>query len=198
MRRALQGFRVVPALAALLVASGLLACSPMTRYKVLNFFFDGVPPPPGMVVDTLDQDRQRERSVSTFSRGIAAIREAAPRPAAVPGIQSTHPPYRDRDCQKCHDMTLGGMQDTARDASLCDRCHYDQRKEEGWDHGPINLGSCIPCHVPHASVHKSLLSDPIPKLCLDCHMEVSPDFHEHHDVHNFLNCVECHDPHRMY
>ena len=34
--------------AILIVAVTMFGCSPKTKYHVLSFFFDGVPPPPGM------------------------------------------------------------------------------------------------------------------------------------------------------
>ena len=151
-----------------------------------------------MVIETIGPEEAGTRVATTFTSGIAALRERAVPPPSVPKIRSQHPPYQQRKCLECHDMTTNESMDTARDASLCDRCHYDQRKEEGWDHGPINLGVCIPCHVPHASIHPSLLSEAVPKLCVDCHLEVAPEKAEYHDVPNFFNCVDCHDPHRMY
>lgn len=190
------GKRFLLAALAGVLALGVVACSPMTRYQVLSFFFDGVPPPPGMVVEK--PPTEEPRRTSAFAAGLRALREEATPPEAPPRIVSVHEPYQERNCQQCHDMTHAGMKDPARDASLCDRCHIDQRKEEGWDHGPINLGTCVPCHVPHASVYPSLLYTPVPDLCLDCHVDVTRESREEHDVPNFPNCVECHDPHRMY
>lgn len=189
--------RLLPAAVLILCGLAVVACSPMTRYQVLSFLFDGVPPPPGHVAEPRPRE-DRGRPTSAFAAGLRTIREEAIRPQAPPRIASVHEPYQERNCGLCHDMTHSGMKDPARDASLCDRCHLDQRQEQGWDHGPINLGTCIPCHVPHASIHEHLLSVPVPDLCLDCHVDVTPASHEDHDVENFNNCVECHDPHRMY
>src|SRR5690606_14426887 len=118
---------------------------------------------------------------------------------AVPArvVRSVHKPYQERQCSQCHDMTRG-TGDIAHDASLCDKCHYEDRRRGGWDHGPINLGTCVPCHTPHNSEHEKLLALPIPDLCLTCHIEETPTRQEYHDVPNFNDCVACHDPHRMY
>ncbi len=176
------------------------ACSPATRYRVLSFFFDGVPPPPGMEVEEPERPERAERYQSPFAEGLATLRER-PRPprdtVPVTRVVSIHEPYQANNCRACHD-TERDMLDIVTDAALCDRCHLEQRVEEEWDHGPINIGTCVPCHVPHASVHEALLETPVPELCLDCHVDVTGSEPHHLDEPDFPNCVSCHDPHRMY
>jgi predicted CXXCH cytochrome family protein len=174
-----------------------MACSPSTRYQVLTFLFDGVPPPPGVEPHPDDEPQEPERVISTFARSLRGIEGAAERAAPPPLILSVHQPYLDRKCSECHDMSTGTF-DIAHDATLCDRCHADQRKEQDWDHGPINLGTCVPCHVPHQSTHKRLLYKAVPDLCYTCHVDVESGVAEYHDVPNLSDCVACHDPHRMY
>ena len=91
-----------------------------------------------------------------------------------------------------------GFAPGAKDAALCDRCHKEQRIREGWDHGPINLGTCVPCHRPHESEYPYLLEKPMPDLCLDCHGTEMEKYQFYHAVPDVSNCSTCHDPHRMY
>lgn len=182
----------VVSLAALSVPS----CSPVSRYRVLSAVFDGVPPPPGMEVPAPALETQGP--TSALSDGLARLR-AERRPRAKPGIVilSVHKPVADRQCDQCHNLDSPGG-DMAKDATLCDKCHADQRREQGWDHGPINLGTCIPCHLPHRSSHEHLLAMAVPDLCLNCHQAVTPEGPDYHRVDNFASCTTCHDPHRMY
>jgi len=184
-------------------ASGLLglltllvtACTPVARYEVLSFFFDGVPPPPG--VEAPAPTPRRLRRESSFRASLAQL--GPPSPMAVPVVyKSIHQPVKENRCLFCHDPN-GPMDAVPHDARLCDRCHADKRKQEGWDHGPINLGTCIPCHRSHQSEHDHLLAEPVPALCLHCHDDVEPSQRpEYHQVPDYDRCVPCHDPHKMY
>jgi predicted CXXCH cytochrome family protein len=90
------------------------------------------------------------------------------------------------------------MEPLAIDARLCDRCHGEQRQREGWNHGPINLGTCIPCHRAHESPYPHLLDRPVPQLCLHCHVDALEIMPQYHQVADLEDCTQCHDPHRMY
>lgn len=176
----------------LVVAACLtMACAPTTRYRVLSFFFDGVPPPPGMEIA---EPMGPGESISPFRAALQAMPRAELPDVAQ--IVSVHAPYAERQCSECHGsvMTLDAI---PRDAALCDRCHLEQRVEEGWNHGPINLGTCVPCHRPHNSIYPHLLEQPVPALCLWCHADEMQRPTEYHDVPNVDACLECHDPHKM-
>jgi predicted CXXCH cytochrome family protein len=169
----------------------LVSCSETSRYRVLSFIFDGVPAPEGMEVK---EEGSRESEQTAFQQAVEELGvEKNPPP---PQIQSIHEPYLGRNCRVCHDSPLN-LDVIPRNAELCDRCHLQQRIVEGWDHGPINLGSCVPCHVPHSSIYPNLLSKPVPDVCLFCHQE-EEEHPEYHAVPNYSSCTECHDPHRMY
>lgn len=186
------------ALVAVLVLAGGVAtsCSPAGRYRVLSAVFDGVPPPPGMVVEGMDE-LDLDPNASAFSQGLATMR-ARRGPIAKPvKMVSVHKPVAENRCNECHNMDHPGA-DLARDATLCDKCHLEERQAKGWDHGPINLGTCIPCHLPHESPHEHLLAVAMPALCLNCHEAVSAEGPDYHRVANFGACTACHDPHRMY
>lgn len=175
----------------------LVACAPEARYRVLSFIFDGVPPPPGMRVESPISLSGGPAYSSTFNGGLSLAARGESAPPKVTFL-SVHKPVAENKCTECHDSKLGFDTLPPHDARLCDKCHLKQREKEGWNHGPINLGTCIPCHVPHRSRYEHLLSKPIPDLCLTCHQEDLARPEEYHDVTNVDDCIACHDPHRMY
>ena len=179
--------RRVAAAALLILAFSALACSPVARHRVLNFFFDGVPGGKGDAV-------KAERPPSLFHPTAAPL--TTPRPTPPP-IVSVHKPWAERQCRVCHESE-GRFVPISLDEKLCDRCHREQREREGWSHGPINLGTCVPCHRPHDSPYPRLLELPVPELCLICHREDLARQEKHHEVPNIRDCIACHDPHRMY
>lgn len=176
----------------------MMACAPTTRYRVMSFFFDGVPRPEGVENGRPGHMDYASTSLTPFQASMQALREqrgevSSPQPVFL----SIHQPVAENKCGQCHDPRVDFNQ-MARDASLCDRCHLDQRQEEGWDHGPINIGTCVPCHTPHKSQHPHLLAEPVPDVCLFCHRDDLTAGPEYHAVSNFDDCTACHDPHRMY
>lgn len=196
MNRGRQAWSPRIAAAAALLALLLVSCTRIGRYEVLSFFFDGVPTPPGVQAPAPRPVAGRAGASSVFVEAIQTLREQAPKKPKMIFL-SVHKPVAERKCQECHDEPSLGTQ-VAHDATLCDRCHQEQRREQGWDHGPINLGTCIPCHVPHRSTNEHLLSKPVPELCLNCHTTTMEGDSEYHVAANFNACTECHDPHRMY
>jgi predicted CXXCH cytochrome family protein len=189
----------VAALASMSVIPMVLwACSAETRYRTLNFFFDGVPGRPGTVSAA---GTKAERATSSTLAGAAVGPHAAKRPvAAVLPIVSSHPDVVKKACKSCHDPQRG-LRPFADEGKLCDRCHGETRKRGQWNHGPINTGSCLPCHRAHDSPYPHLLDKPIPDLCLVCHEKKNYGAAAQHDLShispNIANCTRCHDPHRM-
>lgn len=110
-------------------------------------------------------------------------------------IVSVHAPVRERRCTACHDMQ-SAMTLMADSIQLCDQCHKADRIEQGWDHGPINLGSCLPCHRAHDSPFPHLLDQPVPELCATCHAEDMGRAEPYHAGPNANDCTACHHPHR--
>jgi len=176
----------------------VVACAPETRYRVLSFVFDGVPPPSGPDVVEITPVAKPPGYTKTFNGGLSLAAQGKTPLEVRTVVLSVHKPVAENQCGECHDPSMGFDTMPAHDARLCDKCHQKQREEEGWSHGPINLGTCIPCHVPHKSTHLHLLSKSIPELCLQCHEEDLERPEEYHDVPNVNQCVACHDPHRMY
>lgn len=187
---------VVGWLACLVIA----ACSTASNYRVLSAVFDGVPPPPGTekpAEPSAAAPASADGEVPSWRADLQQARATKPQRTPPPVILSVHKPVAERLCSQCHNMNVP-LSELCRDATLCDRCHKEQRQREGWDHGPINLGTCIPCHLPHRSPNVHLLSKPLPDLCLGCHETLSNQSPEYHRVANFNECTACHDPHRMY
>jgi predicted CXXCH cytochrome family protein len=191
---------VWPRLALILVLIGSLSylgCGTEERYKVLSFFFDGVPkpgeenkpPPPkgpwGLPVEP----------------GSAAAKEfpvaqATPGPAMPPPPVSEHAPYRNRDCFSCHE-TESSMAPATSGAALCRKCHaaYLDPPMTDWVHGPAALGQCSLCHVSHKSQFPALLAKAQRDLCLRCHVEPGLLEEPYHKAAAAKDCSACHDPH---
>ena len=166
------------AIAAVLVWGG---CSVEKHYKVLSFFFDGVPEPSSVGVgDRAGDDGARSRTV----------------PAV---LVSWHRAYVERRCSVCHgDKTSFGFTTTGftdLDSSACIRCH-DDAMDEAFLHGPVAAGACTACHEPHESRYPRLLVAVSPSLCLQCHaseLELEPITPGHEDPAQ--DCLECHLAH---
>jgi predicted CXXCH cytochrome family protein len=165
----------------------LIACAPESRYKALSFFFDGVPGGQEERVKTAEP----HADLSRFHPTAAPFK---PIPTPLP-IVSVHKPVAEHRCAECHDKGRGYEVITISQ-SLCDKCHKEQRLKEKWDHGPINLGECLPCHVAHESAYPHLLDRPVPDVCLICHQEDMNRKERYHDVFNVNECAKCHNPHR--
>lgn len=166
------------------LALGLLACAPGARFKVLCFFFDGVPGGPS---------RHPKASAEELKPRRPGVPVATPRPTPLP-IISTHRPVADKRCKECH--SSGGMfMPIEMTQQLCDKCHKEKRLKEGWNHGPINLGTCVPCHRSHESPYPHLLDKAFPEVCLTCHKDDMEHPVKAHQVANVNQCIACHDPH---
>jgi predicted CXXCH cytochrome family protein len=81
---------------------------------------------------------------------------------------------------------------------LCLKCHEDA---QGWlknkyVHGPVAMGDCTACHLPHQSDYKFLLKEgQTSKFCFSCHDNVMMKRKFLHGPVAAGNCNVCHDPH---
>lgn len=176
--------------------SALWACSAGTRHEALTFFFDGAPPLGG-------EEQSADSAEDEATSPTLSVKRFPERKVAFPNA-SRHAPYRRGQCHGCHDPARGLM-NVAVGVELCDPCHGEQRKNERWDHGPIALGACAPCHRTHSSPHPALLDKPIPELCVYCHGkgedgEASFSHRtgagiEAEKTGNMEDCSSCHAPH---
>jgi predicted CXXCH cytochrome family protein len=156
------------------VAAVATACAATTRYKVLSFLFDGVPPP----------------SQPAAAAGLSGA--AVP---AVPGTRvspSNHGPYAARMCGSCHEAAATNALVAPKD-QLCFRCH-DLPLDRAYVHGPIASGGCLVCHDPHASPYRSLLVSDSDSFCFHCHDRAAVAAIPGHDGVE-SGCTGCHDAH---
>lgn len=169
----------IPLAVVTAVALAGIGCSVEKNYKLLSFFFDGVPAP-----KTAEEIAAETKLIS----GVASV-------SAV----SAHPAYVERRCGDCHggSAQFGFFSQgfTGLDARVCLKCHAQTIAAEPRLHGPVAAGACLWCHQPHESPYQSLLVKPSPDVCLRCHefqadAEPTPG-HEQPPV----DCLTCHRPH---
>ena len=178
-------------LCAFLFCFLLASCSdPVTRHKVLSTIFDGVPslPPAGEMCNEYYHER-----VATEAAGLEM---ADTDTAGGQNRGSSHKPYKEKKCSDCHSKnknTNAGL--IAPKRELCGVCHKDFIKGHNV-HGPVAVGDCLACHLPHNSQYLSLLKKNPDKVCAICHQEsrLAAAMHERFVV-KIISCGECHDPH---
>jgi predicted CXXCH cytochrome family protein len=169
--RARGGVRRLVVLATVFATVTLwLGCSVQKHYKLLSFFFDGVPDPNAPI---------------TLAGG-----------GRIPGlVYYPHKPYEDNQCAECH-SSPAEMVINRDDSSACLNCHAAVVNEYALMHGPVAAAACLWCHAPHESPLRPLLRARGPELCTQCHgLELmnSPQPPEHHDLKR--DCLGCHFGH---
>jgi predicted CXXCH cytochrome family protein len=75
-------------------------------------------------------------------------------------------------------------------STVCYECH-DANNDKEYVHGPVNMGICVACHMPHGSKNSSFLLASKETLCQGCHEELMTT---HPDTKSKI-CIDCHDPH---
>ncbi len=166
------------------------ACTPEKKYRILSFFFDGVPNPSATKATSAATEKEKQ-AITEAERSAEKIKNILKRTEAKRTV-SSHPPYVKRQCNRCHDQTSRNMLVTGKQA-LCFQCH-DKKKFTGpYVHGPVAVGACLMCHLPHQSKYPSLLTRKTPGLCLQCHNKQDVFANENHE--GVSDCLECHRPH---
>ncbi|UCC30147.1 MAG: hypothetical protein JSU86_18355 [Phycisphaerales bacterium] len=174
-------------LVALLAAASVLdlACAETTRYRVLTFFFEGVPKPGEAPVTDVGPE------VATKQEGALSARER--RRARRPTFHS-HSPYLQKRCSDCHRRDSGALIRPA-DQGLCQICHTDIPGDMQYVHGPVVVNACMFCHHQHQSLHPGLLRAESRSLCLRCHEPDAPPTGQHIETVGERACIDCHDAH---
>ena len=164
---------VVACLSVVAVLS--VGCNATSRYKVLSFFFDGVPPPP----------------TTEAPEGKQAATPASAIPSRQVGYRE-HGPYAARLCNACHESAATNALVAPRE-QLCFKCH-EFRTDKKYVHGPLASGGCLACHDPHSSQYRYFLVSESDSFCFHCHdREAIARIGAHGGVEQ--KCTACHDPH---
>jgi predicted CXXCH cytochrome family protein len=186
----------------LTVAIALLAgCNTKKNYKLLTFFFDGVPNPAAT------------NGAATSANTTPVLGNARPVPMTFPGAKADsfvhHPPYDSGTCKDCHEDRFSvQMKGPLKD--VCFACHDDFLAGTKVQHQPAtyigrlpgpNLSKtaqgCSSCHNPHGSPFRHMLLSESQSLCWECHdnflTNAAAKFTHPPVVTN--NCLNCHQPH---
>lgn len=177
-KRAIHLLLVLPLLAAWLPA----CADPATRYRVLRFFFDGVPPPGAR------EAAARAAAAETQAPAGEPAGERA-RPVSFP-----HEPFQKNRCGECHNLNTGLLVRSIADG-LCTMCHSQTMGRAAYVHGPVAVQDCTVCHHFHASAYPKLLLAGPSEICLRCHR--LGDLPEQPCAASYAiqHCIDCHDPH---
>jgi predicted CXXCH cytochrome family protein len=183
--------RTIICIAALLSLLPLLSgCDDSRRYKVLSYFFDGVPLP-----ESERAALQEQAHLSDPNSVDVVLLQGQPIE-----IWYTHEPYKSCDV-KCHGVRTGGYSGSVRMAveppQLCLQCHenmdYSMSRPGLSVHGPVAVGECLMCHSPHKSKYKHVLKQSVPDLCYQCHVASRIELIKGHS--QAKDCLKCHYGH---
>ncbi len=164
----------------MLVNSG---CVTQKNYKILSFFFDGVPDP--VQQKTVSEDTLRQEN-GTVAMQVTSTRN---------NVQYYyHEGIRDKSCDNCHDPDAGNRLSEPQPV-VCYNCHDDFSEQYETVHGPVAGGYCTACHNIHRSQNEHLLKYTSPELCLYCHDSQDVFANEVHEDMEDADCRECHNPH---
>lgn len=128
-------------------AAAWSGCSVKKHYRLLSFFFDGVPDP-----------NAPRMSVLPGSSVPGNLRDSP--------TYSVHPPFAEEKCGDCH---VSRFAIEAMDASVCLKCHPGAAKEYPHMHGPVAATACLWCHAPHESAYSHLFKGEARRVCTECH-----------------------------
>ncbi len=171
--------------ASLATAVALAACSQTTKFHVLSFFFDGVPPP--------GVRSEAEQASEAGTKGGASA-GAPEKPAETSSKYFTHTAYAQHRCGSCHNKQTGNLFRRPEEG-LCQTCHTDPPGRARFVHGPVAVNACLFCHHPHVAPFPGVTLLDVPELCVQCHDPADLALGAHHDVPNRSRCTECHNPH---
>ncbi len=167
-----------------------IGCNQATRYKILTFFFEGVPPP-----------GSRERAAAIAKKKAQEdssddpVAKDKPVRVARQTDSSRHAPIK--YCNKCH---RGTMRKRKRQLikpvpDLCYSCHKQDYTRSVYVHAPVRIGDCLECHTHHQSGFIHLQKAAQPALCYQCHLQQDMNTIPGHQESQDVICTKCHNPH---
>ncbi len=162
------------------------SCDEETRYQVLSFFFDGVPPPGS------DQPVVTVVDTTTDSTG---VRRQMRQPRIPQTTLYLHKPYKEKRCDDCHKSGFGNKLAESRVDILCKTCHEKFQERRLYTHGPVAVGQCLVCHNPHKTSNEHLLIRAGQELCTYCHEAIDRETIPEHQLTADQKCESCHSPH---
>ncbi len=172
-----------------------VGCDRDARYKILTFFFEGVPP-----LDS-DSSAAKIKITKTITKKTGAeyqtetvVKERLTR-LSKQKRASKHKEVR--DCSGCHVGKFGSGRRALIKAlpDLCYSCHTNYHDAGGYLHAPVRVGDCVVCHDAHQSMYVHLQKAALPQLCLQCHLPEDMKTIEDHEDKLESICTDCHDPH---
>ena len=146
------------------------AATPQERYRVLSFFFDGVPNP----------DAPKRSSVASAGSGRQTY---------------VHKPYQDNLCNSCHLNTSDIFARAQVREDVCLDCHQNVPTQYAVMHGPVVNNECRRCHSPHSSTIPHLLKQPSPDVCTQCHEPAIVSTLHRPPFDPQASCIDCHSGH---
>lgn len=185
-------------------------CDKHTKYKVLTFFFTGVPP-----LEEGKKDEAVENAQIVMAKTKNNKKKIKPQVLVF-----SHGPYGAGQCYQCHNISASVSFKTFRKKKsrgiagqgrgipgrlvmplkeLCTECHPQKSAQTAhsknlWLHGPAANGNCTACHNPHRSAFQyMLLKEKTTELCMQCHSGGYIMKTEEHT--NDRECISCHNPH---
>lgn len=168
----------------------VMSCDEVERYKVLSFFFDGVPPLVEERIISSDEVMDANSGLPLTEGQGQSVTQGKP-------VERAH--GQGRRCSLCHDPLDKGKRATSQAArripGICYGCHEDYTESGLHVHGPVAVGACDFCHDPHVSSYDALLKDPEPELCYRCHDQKSIESVLAHRTDMSSGCMPCHEAH---
>lgn len=162
------------------------ACSPTARRRMLNIFFDGVPP--------LEQPKAAN-AADTLQHATGAEGMLPDTTTVIQPVFSFHPKLENSECKPCHDIGQSfRLYDEPEE--LCFKCHNQAGASQV--HAPVEEGACTECHDPHGTKTPALLIENSNDLCYQCHDEsdiLPSDAKSTHAPVADGKCWQCHNPH---
>lgn len=165
-----------------------IACSQANRFRILSFFFDGVPQPGSQASDVAPADGGGRPD------GKPAEEPFQSQQIARAPVQHAHPPYKQGRCGTCHNVEDGQLFKSPQEG-LCSTCHGPLTRDPIYLHGPVAANDCLFCHHHHASPYSKILLREPNETCGQCHDPEDLTEGVHHATIERETCIACHDPH---
>jgi len=151
----------------LVLVCSFVSCTQEKRYRVLSFFFDGVP----SYEQSAASDSQPQNSTMLREEQLVTGEMETTSTELNNQSEVVHEPFRERACESCHQRSATSFL-SEQGSDLCFQCHDYSPFKAAYVHGPVAVGACTFCHHPHRSFQASLLQKPVRELCLSVNRRI--------------------------